>query len=177
MDNVKKFRQIAEEIGNLYEAKNKCYNNSFGDTYKKLGIISAITRISDKYNRLCTLAKNPNVDDLGESIEDTLRDMAAYSIMTLMEMKRENLSPVGYDPIEEVDNLITSIKDDKQIRKGDMFECIKDVVMDDGEFFYIKGKVYASEFNGCITDEQECEFHHWDGCGDTGCWWDYFKRI
>lgn len=119
MDNVKKFRKIAEEIGNLYEAKNKCYNNSFGETYQKLGIISAITRISDKYNRLCTIAKNPDVDNLGESIEDTLRDMAAYSIMTLMEMEGEQLSPIGYDPVKEVDNLITSIKGDKQIRKGD----------------------------------------------------------
>lgn len=121
MDNVKKFRKIAEELGNLYEKKNKCYNNSFGETYQKLGIISAITRISDKYNRLCNLATNPDIDNLGESLEDTLRDMASYCIMTLMELKRENLSPIGYDPVEEVDNLITSIKDDKQIRKGDMF--------------------------------------------------------
>lgn len=112
MDNVKKFRQIAEELGNLYEAKNKCYNNSFGETYQKLGIVSAVTRISDKYNRLCTLVKNPDVDDLGESIEDTLKDMASYSIMTLMEMRGENLSPIGYDPVEEVDNLIYSIHKD-----------------------------------------------------------------
>lgn len=63
MDNVKKFRKIAEEIGNLYEKKNAAYGNSFGETYQKLGIVSAVTRISDKYNRLCTLAKNPDVDD------------------------------------------------------------------------------------------------------------------
>lgn len=110
MENVKKFKQIAEELGNLYEAKNKCYNNSFGETYQKLGIISAVTRISDKYNRLCNLAKNPDVDDLGESLEDTLKDMAAYSIMTLMEMSKENSSPVGYNPMEEVDDIISSTK-------------------------------------------------------------------
>lgn len=177
MDNVKKFRQIAEEIGNLYEAKNKCYNNSFGETYQKLGIVSAVTRISDKYNRLCNLAKKTDVDDLGESIEDTLRDMASYSIMTLMEMKREHLSPIGYDPVEEVDNLVTSIRDDKQIREGDMFECIEDVVMDDGEVSYIKGKVYASEANGCITDEQHCKNHHWDCEAEYDCWYNCFKRV
>lgn len=98
MKNVKKFKQIAEELGNLYEAKNKCYNNSFGETYQKLGIVSAVTRISDKYNRLCTLATNPDVDNLGESLEDTLKDMAAYSIMTLMEMRGE------------VDDIISSIR-------------------------------------------------------------------
>ena len=87
MTRVEKFKQIAEEITALYEAKDRAYGNSFGETYEKLGIISAVTRISDKYNRLCNLATNPNVDDLGESIEDTLKDLAAYSIMTLIAMK------------------------------------------------------------------------------------------
>ena len=89
MENVEKFKQIASELGELYEKKNKCYNNSFGDTYEKLGIISAVTRISDKYNRLCNLATNPDIDNLGESIEDTLRDMASYCIMTVMEMQKK----------------------------------------------------------------------------------------
>lgn len=89
MTNVEKFRQIAQELGDLYEAKNKCYNNSFGDTYQKLGLISAVTRISDKYNRLCNLATNTDIDNLGESIEDTLQDLAAYAIMTLMELRND----------------------------------------------------------------------------------------
>lgn len=87
LNNVEQFKQIAKEISELYEKKNTAYSNSFGDTYKKLGIISAVTRISDKYNRLCNLATNPNIDSLGESIEDTLKDLAAYSIMTLIELK------------------------------------------------------------------------------------------
>lgn len=89
MNNVEKFKQIASELGELYERKNKCYGNSFSNTYQKLGIISAVTRISDKYNRLCNLATNPDIDNLGESIEDTLRDMASYCIMTVMEMQNE----------------------------------------------------------------------------------------
>jgi hypothetical protein len=88
--NVQAFKNIANELCDLYEKKNKAYGNSFGDTYKKLGIISAVTRISDKYNRLCNLATNPNIDNLGESVEDTLKDLAAYSIMTLMEIHKEN---------------------------------------------------------------------------------------
>lgn len=88
-NNIEQFKEITDSLCRLYEMKNRCYNNSFGDTYKKLGIISAVTRISDKYNRLCNLATNPDIDNLGESIEDTLRDMASYCIMTLMEMKNE----------------------------------------------------------------------------------------
>ena len=88
MDNVKRFKGIATELGDLYEKKNKAYGNSFSDTFQKLGLISAVTRISDKYNRLCNLATNPDIDNLGESLEDTLKDMASYCIMTVMELKK-----------------------------------------------------------------------------------------
>lgn len=89
MDKVQRFKEIADSLCNLYEAKNKAYGNSFGTTYQKLGIISAVTRISDKYNRLCNLATNPDIDNLGESIEDTLKDLASYCIMTLIELKNK----------------------------------------------------------------------------------------
>jgi hypothetical protein len=92
MTRPEKFRQIAEEISSLYEMKDKAYGSSFNQTYDKLGIISAVTRISDKYNRLCNLATNPEIDNLGESLEDTLKDMAAYCIMTIMAMKDGNIS-------------------------------------------------------------------------------------
>lgn len=85
-DRVKKFREVAEQICNLYEKKDKCYGGSFNTTYDNLGIISAATRISDKYNRLCNLVKNPNIDNLGESLCDTLMDFAAYSIMTIVKL-------------------------------------------------------------------------------------------
>jgi hypothetical protein len=88
MTKVEKFKEIADSLCNLYEVKNRAYGDSFGSTYQKLGIISAVTRISDKYNRLCNLATNPDIDNLGESIEDTLKDMASYCIMTLIENKK-----------------------------------------------------------------------------------------
>lgn len=89
MTNTDHFKQIAHNLALLYEKKNNAYGNSFGDTFNRLGIISAVTRISDKYNRLCNLATHPNIDNLGESIEDTLMDLASYSIMTLMELDKQ----------------------------------------------------------------------------------------
>ena len=89
MNNVEQFREIANDLGELYEKKNAAYGNSFGETYQKLGIISAVTRISDKYNRLCNIAINPDIDNLGESLEDTLKDLAAYAIMTLIELNND----------------------------------------------------------------------------------------
>ena len=88
MTKVDNFRKVADALCYLYESKNKAYGDSFGSTYQKLGIISAVTRISDKYNRLCNLATNPDIDNLGESLEDTLKDLASYAIMTLIELKK-----------------------------------------------------------------------------------------
>lgn len=184
MNNVEQFKKIATELGELYERKNKAYGNSFADTYKKLGIISAVTRISDKYNRLCNLATNPDIDNLGESLEDTLRDMASYCIMTVMEL--ENAKPIGLDIqgniIKVGDVLFSSdvsfLKEDKEIHKGDVFECIQHVVMDDGEVAYCKGKAYASEVDGCITNEQHDENHQWsEDENEEDNWWHYFRRI
>lgn len=89
MTKVEQFRKVADELCHLYEAKNKAYGDSFSTTYGKLGIISAVTRISDKYNRLCNLATNPDIDNLGESIDDTLRDLASYAIMTILELNTQ----------------------------------------------------------------------------------------
>lgn len=85
MDKRKKHGKICEELGAIYSAKNADYGDSFGETFKKLGIISAVTRIADKTNRLQTLAMQAaKVKD--EKIEDTLMDLANYAIMTLIEL-------------------------------------------------------------------------------------------
>jgi hypothetical protein len=88
MNKVEQFKKISQEQCELYAKKNKAYGDSFGETFGKLGIISAVTRISDKYNRLVNLATNENIDNLGESIEDTLKDLSNYCIMTIMELKK-----------------------------------------------------------------------------------------
>lgn len=89
MNRILKHKIICEQLNKIYEQKNHDYGNSFGETYKKLGIISAITRITDKHNRICALAtKKQMVKD--ESIKDTLLDLANYCIMTVIEMEGEN---------------------------------------------------------------------------------------
>lgn len=170
MNNVEKFRKIATELGDMYEKKDRAYGGSFSDTYKKLGIISAVTRISDKYNRLCNLATNADIDNLGESLEDTLRDMASYCIMTVMELEMQgNVLKRGNSVAEDA----VVRKDDKEILKGDVFECINSFgVGCDNKFIYTRGKKYLSEDNGCITDNfgNHRDFTMYD-------WRDYLKRI
>ena len=89
-DLVEKHLILCNKLNTIYEQKNKAYGNSFGETFEKLGLISAITRISDKYNRLVNLATHPNINKGDEAIEDTLLDMANYCLMTYMELQKEN---------------------------------------------------------------------------------------
>lgn len=89
-EKLKRFRNLTERMALLYENKNADYGDSFGETYRRLGLVSAVTRIQDKCNRLCNLAVNKGrqrVED--ESIRDTLVDLANYAIMTLIEMDLE----------------------------------------------------------------------------------------
>lgn len=89
MDNlIKQHKAVCDKLNATYEQKNRAYGNSFIETYNDLGIISAVTRISDKFNRLKTLAKNTEIPQGDESISDTLLDMANYCIMTYMELNR-----------------------------------------------------------------------------------------
>ena len=94
-DLVEKHLILCNHLNSIYEQKNNAYGNSFGETFEKLGIISAITRISDKYNRLVNLATHPEINKGDEVIEDTLLDMANYCLMTYMELQKENNGEVN----------------------------------------------------------------------------------
>lgn len=88
MTKYEKHLKICEELNEIYVNKNNDYGDSFGETFRKLGIISAVTRITDKTNRLQSLCRNQQkVND--ESIRDTLMDLANYAIMTIIEIDEE----------------------------------------------------------------------------------------
>jgi Nucleotide modification associated domain 1 len=86
--DVELFREICREITDLYERKNHDYGNSFSEQFKEYGLLSGVIRLDDKMKRLKQLMKHKaKVKD--ESIEDTVRDMAGYCIMILMELRKE----------------------------------------------------------------------------------------
>ena len=50
----------------------------------------------------------------------------------------------------------------KKIKKGSKWLCIKTVLMNDtNETAYTKGKIYESEIDDCITDEEGLISHQW----------------
>lgn len=87
MNKVERFRELTTKLADLYAQKNTAYGDSFGESVKKYGMISALTRISDKFNRFENLILHPDTDIGDERVIDTLEDLAAYSIMTLIEME------------------------------------------------------------------------------------------
>ena len=84
-----KFKDITEEMNALYERKNHDYGNSFSETYRKLGIVSAATRMLDKMNRIVSLVTKDQQKVNDESLRDTLIDIANYAVMTIMEIDKK----------------------------------------------------------------------------------------
>lgn len=84
-DNVAKFSDLAMDMCKLYENKNNDYGDSFNISCTKYGPIAALTRMSDKFNRIETLIlkrQEQKVED--EKLEDTLIDLANYAMMTIL---------------------------------------------------------------------------------------------
>lgn len=86
---VQRHKELCKQLNKIYEAKSNDYGDSFGQTYKQLGITSALVRISDKYNRLMSLGsgKKQKVND--ESLRNTCIDLANYALMLVLELDRE----------------------------------------------------------------------------------------
>lgn len=89
MDKIKRHKELCEQMNAVYTEKNKNYGDSFGISVKKYGMIAALTRISDKFNRLEQLILTRSDGTKDESLIDTMLDMANYCLMTVMEIEDE----------------------------------------------------------------------------------------
>lgn len=87
MDKIKRHKEICDMLHDTYKKKNEAYGDSFSKTFKELGIISAVTRIYDKCNRIIALTRGAKNDIIDESLKDTLLDASNYCILTVIEME------------------------------------------------------------------------------------------
>ena len=90
------FEELAKEMVALQDRKNADYGNAFGNIYQELAQNSkemangyALGSIKNKVNRLVTLMSGQEAQ-VDESIEDSLIDLASYSLMTLVEIRKLN---------------------------------------------------------------------------------------
>ena len=86
-DTNKEFEKIAKELVDLHTKKNSNYGNSYSKLYEELGEIAALVPLHNKLDRLTNLVKGGQ--NYFESKEDTLKDLASYAIMMLVEMHRK----------------------------------------------------------------------------------------
>ena len=75
--------KVANQMVDTYKRKNADYGDSFGASLDKYGPVAAHVRMSDKINRLQSLAvRRQEAQVKDESIADTFLDLACYAIMT-----------------------------------------------------------------------------------------------
>lgn len=91
MDKSKRHEELCKEIHDVYVKKNNDYGDSVHELYEKLGPITLLTRLGDKYNRLCSLLqKDENERQVkDENIIDTLMDLANYALMGCIEIEQQ----------------------------------------------------------------------------------------
>jgi len=90
MNREERHRSLCSELRDMYVSKNDAYGDSFSKTFNELGIISSVTRMNDKMERIKSLVMGAKEND--EKLEETLRDLANYAIMTIMEIESKNES-------------------------------------------------------------------------------------
>lgn len=94
INNVGDFKRIVNDMAKTYEKKNSDYGDSFGISVRKYGNIAALTRMSDKFNRIENLILNGNAQVKDESLIDSLKDLACYCVMTVMAIEENNFENV-----------------------------------------------------------------------------------
>lgn len=72
-----------EKLHHTYVLKNTHYGNSFFSSLESYGLISALTRMGDKFRRMEHLILHAHDgEDTDESLQDTMLDMACYCLMS-----------------------------------------------------------------------------------------------
>ena len=92
------YLQLLEDMKQLHIRKNAGYsgdsqdrwaNFRLSETFGISSFLGVMVRMSDKWIRITNLIKNPSFDQVGESIDDTLFDLAAYALIAIC-IRREN---------------------------------------------------------------------------------------
>ena len=81
------FSTILGELFDTYKKKNSDYGNTFEKLFKEFGAVYAYFHMYEKLMRIKTLMSDlnpPKVEE--ESIKDSLKDLASYAILTLVQI-------------------------------------------------------------------------------------------
>lgn len=83
MWNDNHFKKYTDHLADILQAKNDAYGDSFSKSLDEDGLLVLKIRLGDKFNRISSLIKKNELKENDESLEDTLLDLAGYSILGL----------------------------------------------------------------------------------------------
>lgn len=87
-EDSKAFKAITDKMSDTYKRKNHDYGNSFSELFKECGMTYAYGHLAEKLKRIKSLMRNESMVK-GESMKDSLYDLANYAILTIMEIGKE----------------------------------------------------------------------------------------
>ena len=82
-----RFKEITDKMFETFKAKNHDYGSSFSNLFKECGMTYAYGHMAEKLERINSLRKNGSKVK-GESMKDSLYDLANYAILTIMELEK-----------------------------------------------------------------------------------------
>lgn len=86
-------REVCDDLCDLLHRKN----SNYGRNLPRHGLRGVVIRMSDKLMRLENLVLDDNAaDEVGETVEDTLMDLAGYAVKALALMRLGDLSLEGH---------------------------------------------------------------------------------
>lgn len=81
------FRDITNGMYDTFKAKNHDYGNSFAELFAECGMTYAYGHMAEKLKRVKSLMSD-EAKVKGESMRDSLLDLANYAILTIMELDK-----------------------------------------------------------------------------------------
>ena len=92
MSGDPQYLKLLDEMRELHLKKNAGYSGDNPDRWvnfrmaENFGVsafLGCLVRMSDKFNRVQNLVKNPRNEQVGEAITDTLMDLASYALISI----------------------------------------------------------------------------------------------
>ena len=82
-----RFKEITDKMFETFKAKNHDYGSSFSNLFKECGMTYAYGHMAEKLERVKSLMKD-DAKVKGESMKDSLYDLANYAILTIIELEK-----------------------------------------------------------------------------------------
>ena len=93
-EDADRFKEITDKMLETYKSKNKDYGDSFRNIFKECGMTYAYGHLKEKLERVKSLMSD-EAKVKGESMKDSLYDLANYAILTIMEIEKNKKEQEG----------------------------------------------------------------------------------